>query len=65
MLYITVKLFTAGHGNEPILIDRSGPIPGSVSDGGVVLHDLTYQADNTQMCAHWNKFYDPESGIQQ
>ncbi|KAK3094096.1 hypothetical protein FSP39_024081 [Pinctada imbricata] len=58
-----VRLFTAGHGDEPILIDRTPPIAGNVLDGAIVLHDVTYQADNSQICAHWNSFYDPESGI--
>ncbi|KAK3092476.1 hypothetical protein FSP39_003379 [Pinctada imbricata] len=58
-----VRLFTAGHGDEAILIDGTPPMTGNVLDGTTVLHDATYQADNSQICAHWNTFYDPESGI--
>ena len=62
-LYISVDLFTAGHGEEPILIDRSPPIPGVVLDGNRLRRDRMYQAAIDRICAQWIDFYDPESGI--
>ena len=56
-------LFTAGHGDEPILIDKSPPVVGTVLDGDKLQQDLRYQADNKRICAQWVDFYDPESGI--
>ncbi|KAJ8312545.1 hypothetical protein KUTeg_009918 [Tegillarca granosa] len=58
-----VDLFKAGHGDEPILIDRSPPIPGAVLDGELLRQDIMYQSDATKICAQWVDFYDPESGI--
>ena len=56
-------LFTAGHGDEPILIDKSAPIPGDVLDGDKLQTDMQYQSDDKRICAQWVNFYDPESGI--
>ncbi|WAR20773.1 DNER-like protein [Mya arenaria] len=58
-----VELFTAGHGEEPILIDKSPPIPGNVMDGDSLRKDRQFQADDHIICAQWIDFYDPESGI--
>ncbi|XP_052219885.1 uncharacterized protein LOC127837088 [Dreissena polymorpha] len=58
-----VDLFTAGHGDEPILIDRSPPIPGGVMDGNRLRRDRQFQADDHKICAQWIDFFDPESGI--
>ncbi|WAR20843.1 hypothetical protein MAR_014817 [Mya arenaria] len=58
-----VELFTAGHGEEPILIDKSPPIPGNVMDGDRLRKDKQFQADDHKICAQWIDFYDPESGI--
>lgn len=63
VVLILVDLFTAGHGKEPILIDKSPPIPGSVMDGKQLGVDRQYQADNSSICAQWIDFFDPESGI--
>ncbi|KAK3083736.1 hypothetical protein FSP39_002337 [Pinctada imbricata] len=60
-----VELFTAGHGDDPILIDRTAPVPGTVLDGSVLKRDLTYQASDSEICAQWITFFDPESGISQ
>ncbi|KAH3823846.1 hypothetical protein DPMN_125669 [Dreissena polymorpha] len=60
---ISVDLFTAGHGDEPILIDRSPPIPGTVMDGDRLRRDRQFQADDHKICAQWIDFFDPESGI--
>lgn len=62
---LSVGLFKAGNGPEPILIDRSPPVAGTVLDGYIVHHDLTYQASDKEICAQWTGFYDPESGIDQ
>ena len=59
----TVELFTAGHGDEPILIDKSPPLPGDVLDGDRLQRDLKYQSNDRRICAQWVDFYDPESGI--
>lgn len=59
----TVSLFTAGHGDEPILIDKSPPIPGIVLDGDRLHQDRQYQSEDNRICAQWKDFYDPESGI--
>ena len=63
MYFIAVDLFTAGHGDEPILIDKTPPEVGTVLDGNKLQKDLRYQADNRQICAQWLNFFDPESGI--
>ncbi|XP_045189288.2 uncharacterized protein LOC123546793 [Mercenaria mercenaria] len=58
-----VGLFTAGHGDEPILIDKSPPVPGRVLDGKFMRVDRAYQAKDNELCAQWVDFYDQESGI--
>ena len=62
-LVVIVDLFTAGHGDEPILIDKSPPLVGRVLDGDILQRDLRYQSDDKRICAQWTDFYDPESGI--
>ena len=62
-ILFSVDLFTTGHGEEPILIDKSPPIAGEVLDGNQVQTDMVYQSDGERICAHWVNFYDPESGI--
>lgn len=56
-------MYTAGHGDEPILIDKSPPIPGIVLDGDRLAQDRQYQSEDDKICAQWKEFYDPESGI--
>ncbi|XP_013400528.1 uncharacterized protein LOC106166497 [Lingula anatina] len=58
-----VELFTTGHSDEPIMIDRSEPIAGDLFDGKNLHVDIDYQANNDSICVHWKGFYDPESGI--
>ena len=53
---------TAGHGEQPIMIDPSPPIAGDVLDGDQ-LYDLDYQPYDHMMCAQWLRWFDPESGI--
>ena len=55
-------MLTAGHGDQPIMIDTSPPVAGSVLDGDQ-LYDLDYQPYDHRMCAQWIKWFDPESGI--
>ncbi|XP_021370398.1 uncharacterized protein LOC110461300 [Mizuhopecten yessoensis] len=58
-----VGLFTSGHGEDPIMIDRTAPLVGIVNDGAIIKSDIQYQYDTTTICANWVEFYDPESGI--
>ncbi|VDI44467.1 Hypothetical predicted protein, partial [Mytilus galloprovincialis] len=58
-----VDLFTTAHSDNPILIDRTQPVAGHVLDGEVMDEDLQYQFDSSKVCAQWNGFYDPESGL--
>ncbi|XP_062567667.1 uncharacterized protein LOC134229900 [Saccostrea cucullata] len=60
-----VELFTAGHSDDPILIDRTKPYPGKVLDGSTLDEDEAYQSKTNEICASWKGFYDPESGISQ
>jgi len=59
----SVELFTAGHSEAPIMIDRSPPVPGDVMDGDRLRKDKQYQSDDKSICAQWIDFHDPESGI--
>jgi hypothetical protein len=63
MHIILVELFTAGHGDEPIMIDKSPPIAGNVLDGDRLRNDRAFQADDEKICAQWLDFFDPESGL--
>ena len=63
LFFHSVGLFVAGHGDEPILIDRTPPYPGQVLDGDKLRVDMMYQSSNTSICAQWIDFYDSESGI--
>ncbi|XP_052073991.1 uncharacterized protein LOC127711867 [Mytilus californianus] len=58
-----VDLFTTAHSDNPILIDRTQPVAGHVLDGDIMDEDLKYQSDSSKVCAQWNGFYDPESGL--
>ena len=58
-----VELFTAGHGEAPIMIDRSEPISGDVLDGQQLRKDSQFQSEDRRICAQWLDFHDPESGI--
>ena len=54
----------ASFASEPIIVDRSPPIPGVVLDGeGIGLSDWRFQPSSSRICAKWNNFFDPESGI--
>lgn len=62
---LSVDLFTSGHSDDPILIDRTAPVAGVVLDGSTIDEDEAFQAKTEEMCASWKSFYDPESGISQ
>lgn len=63
--YFAVGLSTAGYGEYPILIDNSPPVAGHVLDGDKLGQDIDFQSSDTQICAQWIDFYDPESTIDQ
>ncbi|KAK3589126.1 hypothetical protein CHS0354_017092 [Potamilus streckersoni] len=60
-----VELFGSGHSNEPIMVDKTPPLPGNVLDGDVLGKDREYQHNTDKICSQWIYFYDPESGINQ
>ena len=59
-----VEMLTASHGAEPIMIDTTPPIIGSVLDGDVHLQDLNYQPYDDRICVQWYEWFDAESGIE-
>lgn len=63
--FFSVDLFTSGHSDDPILIDRTAPVAGVVLDGSTIDVDEGFQAKTEEICACWKNFYDPESGISQ
>ena len=63
--HFTVDLFTSGHSDDPILIDRTKPLAGAVFDGSKMDEDEAFQSKSNEICASWKGFYDPESGISQ
>ncbi|KAI6655616.1 hypothetical protein LOD99_2114 [Oopsacas minuta] len=59
-----VDLESASYAPEPIIVDRSPPIPGVVLDGdGFGLSDFKYQSSASKICAKWKNFFDPQSGV--
>ncbi|KAK3101936.1 hypothetical protein FSP39_007496 [Pinctada imbricata] len=58
-----VDLRTIKVADAPILVDRSPPIPGVVNDGTTYGVDSIYTNNKREICANWQNFYDPESGI--
>ena len=59
-----VEMLTASHGVEPIMIDTTPPVIGSVLDGDVHLQDLNYQPYDDRICVQWYEWFDAESGIE-
>ncbi|KAJ8321023.1 hypothetical protein KUTeg_002610 [Tegillarca granosa] len=49
--------------SDPIIVDETPPISGNVYDGPVFKKDLKYTKDKESICANWENFYDPDSGI--
>ncbi|XP_061177745.1 uncharacterized protein LOC133186528 [Saccostrea echinata] len=60
-----VDQFASGHAPQPIMVDKTPPIVGVVSDGNKLRRDLQYQHETNKICAQWTHFYDPESGIKE
>ena len=56
-------MLTAGHASEPIMIDQTPPVMGSILDGDVHLQDRDYQPYDDRMCVQWIDWFDAESGI--
>ena len=48
--------------NIQITIDTSAPLPGAVHDGTLGSPDVDFQ-QSLQLTAHWDGFFDKESGI--
>ena len=53
-------LFTTG---MTVLVDLIAPVPGNVSDGDDVGHDVDYTSETATVQAAWSGFQDPESGV--
>ena len=49
--------------NIPVLVDVTPPIPGTVSDGSDVIHDVNYTSETATVTTSWADFYDLESGL--
>ncbi|XP_070573688.1 uncharacterized protein [Ptychodera flava] len=58
-----VDLRTVGHSDFPIIVDTSPPIAGDVFDGPDHGIDIDFQSSSNRICANWQNFFDPESGI--
>ncbi|GFR58918.1 protein jagged-2 [Elysia marginata] len=58
-----VDMQTDGVADFALVVDNSGPEPGSVWDGSVAGVDLQYSAITDSFCANWADFQDPQSGI--
>eukprot|EP00058_Branchiostoma_floridae_P003025 XP_002588513.1 hypothetical protein BRAFLDRAFT_79466 [Branchiostoma floridae] len=58
-----VDLREVGHADQPVLVDTSPPIAGTLYDGGVHGHDLNFTSDPNTICANWKDFHDEESGL--
>ena len=49
--------------NNPIRIDLTKPLDGIVYDGETPGVELEFTSSNSSLCAHWEGFSDPDSGI--
>ncbi|KAK3788402.1 hypothetical protein RRG08_044436, partial [Elysia crispata] len=58
-----VDMQTDGVAEYALVVDNSGPDPGSVWDGEVPGVDLQYSSVTDSFCANWADFQDPQSGI--
>ncbi|XP_035696857.1 uncharacterized protein LOC118430254 [Branchiostoma floridae] len=58
-----VDLREVGHADQPVLVDTSPPIAGTLYDGSVHGHDLNFTSDPNTICANWKDFHDEESGL--
>ncbi|KAI8514390.1 hypothetical protein Bbelb_087140 [Branchiostoma belcheri] len=58
-----VDLRTAGHGPYPILVDTTPPLAGDVYDGKSHGRQVNFQSSQSEICANWENFRDPDTGI--
>ncbi|XP_070562332.1 uncharacterized protein [Ptychodera flava] len=58
-----VDLYETGHAPIPVVVDTSPPAAGDLFDGPLHGIDIEYQSTQHEICANWQDFYDPESGI--
>ncbi|CAH1802777.1 unnamed protein product [Owenia fusiformis] len=58
-----VDLREVGPADIPIVIDTTPPIAGDLFDGWVHNIDIDYQNRNDILCANWQNFHDPDSGL--
>ena len=56
-------MLTAGHAHQPLMMDPTPPVTGSVLDGDISQVDLDYQSESDRMCVQWYDWFDAESGI--
>ncbi|KAI8485717.1 hypothetical protein Bbelb_365510, partial [Branchiostoma belcheri] len=60
-----VNLRAVAVADNPIVVDRTGPISGEVYDGDQVGDDLQFINKADLVCANWKDFYDEDSGIKE
>ncbi|XP_019616821.1 PREDICTED: uncharacterized protein LOC109464310 [Branchiostoma belcheri] len=60
-----VNLRAVAVADNPIVVDRTGPIAGEVYDGDQVGDDLQFINMADLVCANWKDFYDEDSGIKE
>ncbi|XP_052081925.1 uncharacterized protein LOC127719726 isoform X2 [Mytilus californianus] len=58
-----VDLRTIKAADQPIIVDPTPPIAGKVYDGQTYDVDLLFTKEQDVICANWQGFFDPESGI--
>ncbi|XP_076085326.1 uncharacterized protein LOC143056125 [Mytilus galloprovincialis] len=58
-----VDLRTIRAADRPIIVDPTPPIAGNVYDGQTYGVDLAFAKFPDKICANWQGFFDPESGI--
>ena len=46
-----------------MLVDVTSPVTGHVADGLLDGEDVEFASDPAIVAAHWEGFYDPESGL--
>ena len=57
-------MLTADHAKQPLMMDPTPPVTGSVLDGDTSQVDLDYQPEDGRMCVQWYDWFDAESGIE-
>ncbi|KAL8573311.1 hypothetical protein ACOMHN_032773 [Nucella lapillus] len=54
---------SANASSDGLLIDVTPPLPGTVSDGSDVTHDVNFTSETATVTASWAGFQDKESGL--